>query len=309
VQSGGLAASGPVDGLTGVAIAPNLWSRQGRMDDAVMPIPLTAPKHQRSHGLASVSFARLDGATRLGRLRQQGSAKAILPHIHRDVPEVVFLNTSGGLTGGDRLTYAVDLGHGTRAVATTQTAERAYAAGGGQACVHNSFRIGAGGHLDWLPQETILFNGSAVTRETVVDLDADATCLLLEAVILGRHAMGETVTHVDFQDRRIIRQSGRLVHLEPTTLCNRTVSGDRTALLGPARAYASIVALGPDYPDKLGTLRVVLDEAGVTAGASVVSGKLCLRMLAVDALAMRRQIVRALAVLRSNVFPPRVWQN
>ncbi len=274
-----------------------------------MPDPATAPRHQRSHGLASVSFAQLDGRARLGRLRQQGSAKAILPHNHCDVPEVVFLNTSGGLTGGDRLTYALDLGPSARVVATTQTAERAYAAGDGQAQVLNSFRIGVGGHLDWLPQETILFDAAAVARETVVDLDADATCLLLETVILGRRAMGETLARIDLQDRRIVRREGRLIHLEPTTLSDITVKGDRSALLGPARAYASIVAIGPAYPDRLVALRAVLVEAGVSSGASALTDKLCLRMLAVDALAMRRQILRALAVLRRDAPLPRVWQN
>lgn len=279
------------------------------MKDAVMPTSATAPRHQRSHGLASVSFAQLDGVTRLGRLRQQGSAKAILPHIYRDVPEVVFLNTSGGLTGGDQLTYAVDLGPAARAVATTQTAERAYAASSGRARVQNTFRIGAGGHLDWLPQETILFEGSAVARDTGVDLDADASCLLLEAVILGRRAMGETLARVDFQDRRIVRRGGLLVHLEPTTLSDMTIGADRPALLGQARAYASIVAVGPRYPDMLGTLRGILDEPGVAAGASALAGKLCVRMLATDALAMRRQILRALAVLRADAPLPRVWQS
>ena len=41
-----------------------------------------------------------------------------MPHVGA-VPEIVFLNTSGGLTGGDRLSYRVDLGDGCRAVATT----------------------------------------------------------------------------------------------------------------------------------------------------------------------------------------------
>ncbi len=245
--------------------------------------------------------------TRLGRLRQIGSAKAILPQIHRNVPEVVFLNTSGGLTGGDRLSYRLELGPGTRAIATTQTAERAYAAGNGHAQVSASFRVGAGGHLDWLPQETILFDAAALARQTVVDLEVGASCLMLESVILGRRAMGETIATIDFRDRRIIRQDGRLVHLEPTTLAG-VMLGDRAALLGPARAFASIVAVGNLVPDRLDALRAVLTDAGVASGASVMNNKLCLRMMATDALAMRRQILRALAVLRGNAPLPRVWQ-
>ena len=94
--------------------------------------PLPDLQMQRRRGEAAVRL-RLDGqAVRLVDLRQQGSAKAILPRVGR-VPEVVFLNTSGGLTGGDRLSYAVALGDGVTATATTQTAERAYRSGGGAA--------------------------------------------------------------------------------------------------------------------------------------------------------------------------------
>lgn len=279
------------------------------MEHAVTATSAGLTSHQRSHGLASVSLAMLDGVTRLGRLRQVGSAKAILPQIHRALPEVVFLNTSGGLTGGDRLSYGLDLGPATSAVATTQTAERAYAAGGGTARVSAGFRVGAGGHLDWLPQETILFDGASVMRETVVDLDEGASCLMLESVILGRHAMGETLSRIAFRDLRIIRRGGRPLHLEPTVLTGAGIGKDRAALLGPARAYASIVALGPGFPDQLAALREVLDEPGVAAGASALPGRICLRLLAPEARALRRQILRVLAVLRAGAPLPRVWQN
>jgi urease accessory protein len=219
----------------------------------------------------------------------------------------VFLNTSGGLTGGDQLSYQLDLGPDTHATATTQTAERAYAASSGSATVRAGFRVGAGGHLDWLPQETILFDGASLERVTTVDLAPDATCLLLESVILGRRAMGETLARIAFHDRRIIWQGGRLVHLEPTTLTDDTLD-HRAALLGPARAFASIVAIGPEAPDKLAALRGVLDEAGVVCGASALHHRLCLRLMAEDALALRRQLLRALAVLRAGAPLPRVWQ-
>ena len=56
---------------------------------------------QRMHGRAEVGFAAGPRGQRLTRLFQQGSAKAMLPRVHGAVTEVVFLNTAGGLTGGD----------------------------------------------------------------------------------------------------------------------------------------------------------------------------------------------------------------
>jgi urease accessory protein len=157
--------------------------------------------HQRAIGAAFAGLAQDQGRVRITNLRQEGSAKAILPHVGA-VPEVVFLNTSGGLTGGDRLSYGLHLGDGVRAVATTQTAERAYLAADGVAEVRVTHRVGARGWLDWLPQETILFQGAAMSRTTRVELGAGAGCLLLEAVVLGRAAMGEVVRAVQFTDRR-----------------------------------------------------------------------------------------------------------
>lgn len=277
------------------------------MTDTMNPTPQTMPGHQRSHGVAAVELVHLDGATRLARLRQQGSAKAILPKSHAAQPEIVFLNTSGGLTGGDTLAYRLDLGPGARAVATTQTAERAYASGGGSAEVSAVFSVGAAGHLDWLPQETILFQGAQVRRRSTVDLAGDASCLMLESVILGRAAMGETVREVGFSDLRLIRRDGRLVHVEPATLTG-TVLGDRVALLGPAHAFASLVLVDAGAADMLAAVRAVLTSDDVTGGASALPGRLCVRLMATDAFALRRKIVQVLRVLRRDQPLPRVWQ-
>lgn len=260
---------------------------------------------QRSRGEAAVALSLRDGRARLDRLRQQGSAKAILPRTGAGT-EIVFLNTSGGLTGGDRLSFRVDLGDGCRATATTQTAERAYRAATGTARVDVSLTVGTGGHLDWLPQETILFDGCSLDRRTRIDLAPRATCLALEAVVLGRAAMGETVRNLMFSDWREIWRDGTPLHLEPLRLTDAALGAGDT-VLGPARAFASVVLVAENTADALAPLRAVLDEAGVEAAASAFDGRLACRMRAADGWPLRRQIARALAVLRSDALP-RVWQ-
>ncbi|MDO8884390.1 MAG: urease accessory protein UreD [Pseudotabrizicola sp.] len=265
---------------------------------------------QRSRGEASVSLALGPAGMRLTGLRQQGSAKCILPHgpIGRGgPPEVVFLNTSGGLTGGDTLAYAVTLGPSARAVATTQTAERAYRSSGGAARVRVTMDVGPGGWLDWLPQETILFEDSHLDRRTTLDLAPGAGCLLLESVVLGRAAMGESVGRVALRDWREIRQSGRPVMVEPLTLTDRALQTGVAGLRG-CRAFASLAMVGQGVADLLAPVRRVLDEPGVTAAASAPDGRLMLRMMAADGWPLRRQIARALAVLRRGAALPRVWQ-
>jgi urease accessory protein len=199
---------------------------------------------------------------RLTGLRQQGSAKAMLPHVGAH-PEVVFLNTSGGLAGGDRLSYALDLGSGVAATATTQTAERAYRSpDGSTARVRVDLHVGADGWVDWLPQETILFEASRLDRNTRIDLAAGAGCLMLESVVLGRAAMGETLTRVALTDRREIWQAGRPVMLEPLRLTDATLGTGAAGLAG-MRAFATLAMVGQGAGDLLAPVRAVLDEAGV----------------------------------------------
>ncbi|MGQ0565505.1 MAG: urease accessory protein UreD, partial [Gemmobacter sp.] len=231
----------------------------------------TDPAHlQRAKGRASVTLvAGRGGRAVLADLHQQGSAKAILPRVDDGATEVVFLNTSGGLTGGDRLDYALTLAPALRATATTQTAERAYRSAAGTARAEVRLTVGAGGWLDWLPQETILFDGASLERDIRVDLGPGAGCLFLETVILGRHAMGETVTGLHFRDHRMIRREGQPIWAEPLEIDTRVLSrAGNAAMLGGARAMATLALVHPAAPDRLAALNAVLDEPGVEAGAS-----------------------------------------
>lgn len=261
---------------------------------------------QRSRGEAAVRLRFGEGRARLVDLRQVGSAKVMLPRVG-DIPEIVFLNTSGGLTGGDRLAYSVALEGPLRAIATTQTAERAYRAGSGLARVDVSLHVGADGWLDWLPQETILFDAAALDRRTRIDLAPGAGCLALETVVLGRAAMGETVTKLRFRDRREIWSGQHPLHIEPLSLNDLSLSAGQV-VLGGARAFASLVMVAPGLEDALGPLRTVLNEPGVSAAASAYDGRLTLRAMAQDGWPLRKQIARALSVLRRNAVMPRVWQ-
>ncbi len=264
-----------------------------------------APVLQRSFGRARLGFALIGGKTRLRELHQAGSAKAFV-HETALGPDVVFLNTSGGMTGGDRLDLALDLGPGTRVTATTQTAERAYRSDAGVAEVAVTHRLADGAHLDWLPQETILFDRSALRRQTVIALEGSASCLMLETIVLGRAAMGETLAQVELHDRRQVMRDGRPVLVEPVALGSAALGAGAGVLQG-ARAFASVALVAAGAEAALTAVRQVLDEPGVTAGASGFDGKLTVRLMAADGWPLRRQTVRLLQVLRRAALP-RAWQ-
>ncbi len=265
------------------------------------------PTLQRTRGLASVGLSCAGGVTRIAGLRQEGSAKAFLPRTDAEDPEVVFLNTAGGLTGGDRMAFRLALDPDARATATTQTAERVYRAASGVAEMRVELEAGAGAALDWLPQETILFQGAALMRETTVSLGQDARLLMAETVVLGRAAMGETVTRAAFTDRRRVLREGRPVMVEPLALDAESLAAEGPAGLDGARALATLALFDQGAEDALGPVRALLDEPGAVAHASAWDGKLVLRAMAADARPVRRIVARVAAHLRRGPLP-RVWQ-
>jgi len=266
-------------------------------------------KMQRTRGRAHVSMNAAPGGARLDRLHQSGSAKAMLPKVYGTVPEVVFLNTAGGLTGGDKMHFGLDLAPGARAVATTQTAERAYASAGGTAELDVQFSVGAGGRLDWLPQETILFEHCALNRRTEIALHGDAQVLMTEMIVLGRTAMGETLHSVMLTDCRSITRDGVPVLIEPLTLGADTLSRrDNAAGLRGARAFATLAFVAPGAEDALASLRSVLEIDGVEAAASGWNGKCVARFTSPDTAALRRALGLAIITLRGGPLP-RVWQT
>ncbi len=265
------------------------------------------PAMQRSKGRAFAAFDLADGRARLADLAQAGSGKLMFPRVAGPVPEAVFLNTSGGLTGGDTLSFALAVGAGVHLSATTQTAERAYASNQGEARVRVSASVAAGGRLDWLPQETILFEASNLSRTTEVDLAADATCLTCESLVLGRVAMGETVHHARLHDHRMIRRAGRPVWAE-TLLIDAGVLARRQSpvLLDGALALGIVAFVAHGAEDAAAALLALPAIAGARLAVSGWDGRCLARVLAPDGLTLRKQMAQIITTLSARPLP-RVW--
>jgi len=105
----------------------------------------------------------------------------------------VFVNTAGGVAGGDRFDVEIAAGEGAHLTLTTAAAEKVYRATAKPAELSIGLKVAAGARLAWLPQETILFDQAKVLRRIDIDLAEGASLLLCEIVVFGRAAMGETV--------------------------------------------------------------------------------------------------------------------
>jgi urease accessory protein len=272
---------------------------------ACLPLPAASPP--RAEGEGRLSAGHRGGRTRISALRLAGSLKILFPRVADDPLEAVTLNTAGGLTGGDRMRLAVEAGPGACLTVTSQAAERAYRATGGEvARVDVRLVAGPGARLHWLPQETILYDSAALWRRTDVTLAADARFVGVETLVFGRAAMGERVGRLDLSDRWEIRRDGVLVAADAVR-----IAGDAAGLMARAGAgagagaVATVFLVAPGADVYLSALRAALGTAG---GASLVRpGVVVARAVAADSHLLRRALVPALECLAGAALP-RVWR-
>jgi urease accessory protein len=263
---------------------------------------------QRSSGRARLAVRREHSGDRVKDLFQEGAAKIARPSIRPGDPlEAVLVNTGGGMTGGDRLSTEFDVGPGASLVVTTQASEKVYRARDGVALVRNRAALAPGASLEWLPQETILFDRAGLDRSFEAELAEGARLLAVEAIVFGRTAQGEVVARGFVRDAWRIRREGRLVFADALRLDGAIdESLAARAAAGGARAAATVVMVGDDAEARLDEARQVLEGFAAEGGASAWNGRLLVRFLAADGARLRHMLVALLGRLRGRALP-RVW--
>ncbi|GGD36522.1 urease accessory protein UreD [Aureimonas glaciei] len=249
-------------------------------------------------------FRLTAGRSRLARLHQAGCLKLRFPRTQGASAEAVLINSSGGLTGGDRLEVEMSVGAGASLSLTTQACERVYRAASGEARIATSVSVAPDAGFAYLPQETILFDGGALARRLDVDCAASSRVLLVESVVLGRTLMGETVVEGKLTDRWRVRRDGRLVFAEELRLEGPIDAlAAEAAGLGGAKAFATVMAQLPEGESLLDTLR---DLIGPDGGASAFDGLVVARIVAGSGFLLRKRLIPVLAAL-SKAPLPLVW--
>ncbi len=224
------------------------------------------------------------------------------------VCEAVIVNTGGGMAGGDRASVEVSAGPEAALLLTSQSAEKIYRAAGSVCEVRLKLTAAEGARLIWAPQETLLFEGAALSRRLEADVEETGSLTIYEATAFGRLAHGETRVDASLQDIWRLRRGGRLVFAEALRLDHAGAALDRPAVGAGARALATLVRIAPDAAAGLDPLRAALAAAiDVEAGASVVDGVLVARLISASPQRLREALATAFVVLEGRA-PPRVWQ-
>ena len=269
-----------------------------------------------TRGAAEVSFRLADGISRLDRLYHTDPLKVLFPTPPAGEPPLAaIVTTAGGLVGGDELTLDASVDAGASAMVVAQAAEKVYRSSGADCHVAVRLTAATGAWLEWLPQETILFEGARLRRLTLIDRDPGGRILAGEMMMFGRLARGERMTKGLVRDAWEVRRAGRLIWADALHLAD-DVSG---VLMGPACfggavACATAVYAADDAAERLSLARQCLGEGNpsLRCGATVVNGVLVVRWLGRDAKILRDGFGKFWAAFRAGAagLPeklPRLW--
>ena len=124
------------------------------------------------------------------------------------------LHTAGGLVGGDFLGLDINLNCNSKVLLTTTSAQKIYGTVGRSkvnpdgvfSYQNNNINIDENAHLEFLPQETIIFANGLFSQVTKIELDQNSSCLFSDLIRLGRSSAGESIQNGILKSKLIIKR-------------------------------------------------------------------------------------------------------
>jgi urease accessory protein len=269
------------------------------------------------HARLALDFAARDGRSVLTRREQYGPLAVQKPLYPEGdaVCHTVLLHPPGGIAGGDQIDIALTLDAGGHALITTPGAAKWYRSLGAVAQQQVRCHVAAGAALEYLPQESILFDGCHGSSVLEVQLDEGATFIGWDISVMGRPASGEDYLSGVFRQRSEILINGQSVLFESARL-----AGDDAFLRSSAgyrgyRVTGTLLAAGKKASaDTLAACRALVLPLGALAGITQCPSVLIARYLGDDAEAARTYFAQVWSRLRPDLLgreaqPPRIWST
>ena len=284
-------------------------------------LPVALPEiHSTWHAELHLGFARIGERSVLRENRHRGPLrvqKALYPEGDA-VCQTIVLHPPSGIAGGDQLSIRADVGAGAHAQLTTPGAGKWYRSAGAEASQCLDFTVGAGATLEWLPQETIVFDGARARMETRVDLAADSRFIGWDILCLGRVASGERFRQGHFLPFYRVHRSNAPIWIE-----RGGFSGDDPMLFSPAgwagrTVCGTLLCSFPELPQQaaalLEVLRTIAPTDAASHGITALPGLLVARYLGDNSEAARLWFAELWKILRPACCDrpaviPRIWNT
>ena len=270
------------------------------------------------HARLALDFQRRDAATILTRREHVGPLrvqKALYPE-GEGVCHVIVLHPPSGIAGGDALNIAVKVDAGAHALLTTPGAGKWYRSAGPWATQRLDFAVGADATLEWLPQESIVFDAARADMQSRIELDAAARFIGMDILCLGRRASGEAFAQGALQLDTRVQRGGQPLWLERGQIEAGSDLLQSPAGLAGFSVSGTLLAAAPCIdPGLLAACRTVpLLESGAQCGITLLPDLLVARYLGHASEAARHwffalwQLLRP-ALIGRNAQMPRIWNT
>jgi len=268
------------------------------------------------HARLDLRFARDGDRTVLASRRHDGPLRVQKP-LYPEGPgvcQVIVVHPPGGIVGGDVLAIAVDAGGATRVQLTTPGAAKWYRSAGPVASAETTLRARSAAFVEWLPQETLLYDGSRSVARITVELEGDARFIGWDVVCLGRVASGERYASGSLAQSIDVLRDGTLVWCERTRLEGGSAALQSGAMFGGAPVFGTMIAAGGELADGLlAACRGVTCAEGEGA-VTRLRAALVARYRGSSAAAARTYFASLWRVLRPAfagraAVPPRIWST
>lgn len=271
------------------------------------------------HGAIDLVFAPLGGVTALLRRQHQGPLYVQQPFYPEGAPcHVYLLHPPGGVVAGDALAVTVAARPWAHVVVTSPAAAKFYRSDGAEARQRQEIRVAAHGCVEWLPQETIVFDGAVVAASLTVRLAPTATFIGWDILCLGRAASGERFLRGSWSQVAEIYRGGVLIWRERVA----HVGGDEALGapwgLGGASTIGALVATLPTDRSCDEVVDELRDRVAVAAGSrfsvTALEGVMVCRCLAANVEQVRAALTLAWGIIRLWLLgrpacAPRIWST
>jgi urease accessory protein len=264
-----------------------------------------------------IEYALREGRTTLVRKRHSGPLQVQKP-LYPEGPGIchsILLHPPGGIAGGDRLDIQAGLAAGCHTLITTPGATKWYRSGNRPARQTLLMDVADGALLEWLPQETILFDGAHAEMQTRINLHGSAAFLGWEITCLGRTASGERFSEGLWRQSTEIRRDGTLLWGEYGLLDGSDPLLESPIGLAGHPVTATFLAAGGSVNEELrDACRTVEIFGGDRCGITLFPGLLVVRYLGDSTERARHYFTEVWRQLRP-VFggvaacPPRIWNT
>ena len=221
----------------------------------------------------------------------------------------IVVHPPGGIAGGDELELRVKAGGRACALLTTPGAAKWYRSAGPWARQRLAFEIS--GNLEWLPRETIVFDGALASLESEIVLRKDAAYIGWEVVCLRRSGSGERFRRGQVRMETKIFRDARLLWLE-----RGKIEGGGTLMRSPAglaqhSVFGTLVAAASEVPKGL---LAACREGAKDLAVTLLPGLLLARYLgdsseqAMQCFARLWEAARP-SIMGKTAIAPRIWST